>query len=225
MSRSPGRASLWRSLGATYPSRLRRYGCARWADVRARRAVSEVSLTQAQRVHMVGIGGSGMSALATLLLQMGKEVSGSELSCSSAVESLRAAGAIVFDEHAAANVGDAEYVIRSSAVGADNVEVAEAEWRGLPNKKLAEAVGELMAERSGIAVAGTHGKTTTTLLVAWLLDRGGLDPLALIGADTPALPPGARLGAGPMGVEAAGDGPPFLDASPGVANVTSVAAH
>jgi UDP-N-acetylmuramate--alanine ligase len=181
-------------------------------------------LTQAQRVHMVGIGGSGMSALATLLLQMGKQVSGSELSASSAVESLRAAGAIVFDEHAAANVGEAEYVIRSSAVGADNVEVAEAERRGLPNKKLAEAVGELMAERSGIAVAGTHGKTTTTLLVAWLLDRGGMDPLALIGADTPSFPLGARLGDGPMVVEADEYDRRFLNYWPEVAIVTSVEA-
>ncbi len=181
-------------------------------------------MTQAQRVHMVGIGGSGMSALATLLLQMGKQVSGSELSSSSAVESLRAAGAIVFDEHAAANVGDADYVIRSSAVGADNMEVAEAERRGLPNKKLAEAVGELMAERSGIAVAGTHGKTTTTLLVAWLLDRGGMDPLALIGADTPSFPLGARLGDGPMVVEADEYDRRFLSYWPEVAIVTSVEA-
>jgi len=188
------------------------------------RAVSEVRLSQAQRVHMVGIGGAGMSALATLLLQMGKQVSGSELSSSAAVESLRLAGAIVFSEHAAEHLGEAQYAIRSSAVPTDNVEVAEAERRGLPNKKLAEAVGELMAERSGIAVAGTHGKTTTTLLVAWLLDRGGMDPLALIGADTPSFPLGARLGDGPMVVEADEYDRRFLNYWPEVAIVTSVEA-
>ena len=186
--------------------------------------MSEVRLSQAQRVHMVGIGGAGMSALATLLLQMGKQVSGSELSSSAAVESLRLAGAIVFSEHAAEHLGEAQYAIRSSAVPTDNVEVAEAERRGLPNKKLAEAVGELMAERSGIAVAGTHGKTTTTLLVAWLLDRGGMDPLALIGADTPSFPLGARLGDGPMVVEADEYDRRFLNYWPEVAIVTSVEA-
>ncbi len=174
-------------------------------------------LSKAQRVHMIGIGGAGMSALATLLLQMGKQVSGT-------VESLRGAGAIVFGDHAAEHVGEADYVIRSSAIADGNPEVAEAARLGLPNKKLAEAVGELMAERSGIAVAGTHGKTTTSLLVAWLLDRGGLDPLALIGADTPSFPLGARLGDGPMVVEADEYDRRFLNYWPEVAIVTSVEA-
>ncbi len=104
---------------------MRHYGCARWAAVREVPAVPKVSLSQAQRVHMVGIGGAGMSALATLLVQMGKQVSGSELSSSSTVESLRAAGATIFGEHAAEHVGEADYVIRSSAVPTDNAEVAE----------------------------------------------------------------------------------------------------
>jgi UDP-N-acetylmuramate--alanine ligase len=173
---------------------------------------------------MVGIGGSGMSALATLLLQMGKQLIGSELSPSPAIESLRAAGAIIFDDHAAQHVGQADYVIRSSAIPDGNPEVAAADRLGLPNKKLAEAVGELMAGRSAIAVAGTHGKTTTTLLVTWLLDRGGMDPLALIGADTPAFPLGARLGDGPMVVEADEYDRRFLNYWPEVAIVTSVEA-
>jgi UDP-N-acetylmuramate--alanine ligase len=186
--------------------------------------VPDVGLNKAQRVHMVGIGGAGMSALATLLLQMGKQVSGSELSSSSAVDSLRTAGAVIYSDHTAQHVGLAEYLIRSSAVPADNPEVAAAGRLGLPSKKLAEAVGELMADRSGIAVAGTHGKTTTTLLVTWLLDRGGLDPLALIGADTPAFPLGARLGGGPMVVEADEYDRRFLNYWPEVAVVTSVEA-
>src|SRR5438105_5800877 len=167
-----------------------------------------------------------MSALASLLVQMGKQVTGSELAPSAAVERLRASGVSIFGEHLAAHViqTEAEYVIRSSAIPVDNPEVVEASRRGLPNKKLAEAVGELMAERNGVAVAGTHGKTTTTSLVTWLLDRGGLDPLALIGADTPAFPLGARVGEGPMVVEADEYDRRFLNYWPEVAIVTSVQA-
>jgi UDP-N-acetylmuramate--alanine ligase len=182
------------------------------------------TLRAAQQVHMVGIGGSGMSALASLLLQMGKQVTGSELSPGAAIAYLRGHGAIVQDGHAADNVGPADYVVRSSAVSADNPEVAEADRRGLPNKKLAEAVGELMADRSGVAVAGTHGKTTTTALVTWLLEGGGLDPLALIGADTPTYPQGARLGDGPVVIEADEYDRRFLNYLPEVAVVTSIEA-
>src|SRR4051812_46088056 len=100
----------------------------------------EADLAQAQRVHMVGIAGSGMAALASLLLQMGKRVTGSDLSGGSAVDGLRADGAVVFDGHAAENVeADVDYVIRSSAVPPNNPEVVEAERRGLANRKLAEA--------------------------------------------------------------------------------------
>jgi UDP-N-acetylmuramate--alanine ligase len=186
--------------------------------------VSELGLGAAQRVHMIGIGGSGMGALAKLLLQMGKTLTGSELSVGSTVESLRAAGAVIFGEHAANNLGGADYVVRSSAVPHDNVEVVEAAQRKLPSRKLAEAVGELMTDRPGIAVAGTHGKTTTTSLVAWLLQQGGLDPLVLIGADTPAFPLGARLGEGPMVVEADEYDRRFLNYWPEVVVVTSVEA-
>ncbi|MGI9145506.1 MAG: UDP-N-acetylmuramate--L-alanine ligase [Chloroflexota bacterium] len=181
-------------------------------------------LGTAQRVHMVGIGGSGMSALASLLLQMGKQVSGSELSPGSATEYLRDRGAVVWNTHAAGNLGQADYVIRSSAVPADNPEVAEADRRGLSSRKLAEAVGELMVGRSGIAVAGTHGKTTTTALVSWLLESGGLDPLVLIGADTPTYPLGARIGDGPIVVEADEYDRRFLSYFPEVAVVTSIEA-
>jgi UDP-N-acetylmuramate--alanine ligase len=174
---------------------------------------------------MVGIAGSGMAALTSLLLQMGKSVSGSDLSGSPIVAQLRAEGATVFDAHRAANVGEGvEYVIRSSAVPAHNPEVVEAERRGLPSRKLAEAVGELMRGRSGVAVAGTHGKTTTTALVTWLLEQGGLDPLALIGADTPRYVQGARMGEGPMVVEADEYDRRFLNYWPEVVVVTSVEA-
>jgi UDP-N-acetylmuramate--alanine ligase len=186
--------------------------------------VSEETLPTAQRVHMVGIGGSGMAALASLLLQMGKVVSGSDVAPSPATDQLIGAGAVVFDSHSAANVGQADYVVRSSAVPSDNPEVVEAERRGLPTRKLAEAVGELMHDRSAVAVAGTHGKTTTTALLTWLLEQGGLDPLALIGADTPAFRLGARSGEGPVVVEADEYDRRFLNYWPEVAVVTSVEA-
>ncbi len=181
-------------------------------------------LRTAQRVHMVGIGGAGMSALASLLLQMGKQVSGSELVPGSATAYLREQGATVWERHAADNLGQADYVVRSSAVPLDNPEVVLATANGLPTKKLAEAVGELMRDRSSVAVAGTHGKTTTTALVTWLLEGGGLDPLALIGADTPAYPQGARSGGGPMVVEADEYDRRFLNYLPEVAVVTSIEA-
>jgi UDP-N-acetylmuramate--alanine ligase len=184
----------------------------------------ELPLAEAQRVHLVGIGGSGMSALARLLLEMGRSVSGSDQSPGTVTRQLEAAGATIFEGHAAEHVGGADYVVRSSAIAGDNVEVAEAARKQLPNRKLAEAVGELMRGRSGVAVAGTHGKTTTTALVAWLLQWGGLDPLALIGADTPAFAHGARPGDGPMVVEADEYDRRFLHYWPEVAVVTSIEA-
>jgi UDP-N-acetylmuramate--alanine ligase len=174
---------------------------------------------------MVGIAGSGMAALSSLLLQMGKRVSGSDVSTGVTVEQLRAAGALISGSHDAANLSrETDYVVRSSAVPAENPEVIEAARRGLPNRKLAEAVGELMHERNGVAIAGTHGKTTTTSLVTWLLDQGGVDPLALIGADTPRYAHGARMGEGPMVVEADEYDRRFLSYWPEVAVVTSIEA-
>jgi UDP-N-acetylmuramate--alanine ligase len=186
--------------------------------------VSELTLAQAQRVHLVGIGGSGMSALASLMLQMGKQVSGSDVAASPTIAELQRAGAVFFIGHSADNVGTADYVVRSSAIAADNAEAIEAGRRGVPSKKLAEAVGELMHDRGAVAVAGTHGKTTTTALIAWLLDQGGADPLALIGADTPAFPHGARLGDGPMVIEADEYDRRFLNYWPEMAVVTSIEA-
>lgn len=181
-------------------------------------------LATAQAVHLVGIGGSGMGALAMLLLEMGKQVSGSDVSADGPMLTrLREAGAAVAQGHRPENLPSiAEYVVRSSAVATDNPEVVEAERRGLPTCKLADAVGELMRGRPGVAVAGTHGKTTTTTLVSWLLDKAGLDPLALIGADTPAFPFGARLGQGPLVVEADEYDRRFLSYWPEVIVVTSV---
>jgi UDP-N-acetylmuramate--alanine ligase len=158
-----------------------------------------------------------------LLLHMGKRVSGSDVSSGTSLARVREAGATVFDGHAAANVtDDVDYVVWSSAVPTDNPELVAAQARGIPSRKLAEAVGELMRARIGVAIAGTHGKTTTTALVTWLLDQGGLDPLALIGADTPRYAQGARMGDGPMVVEADEYDRRFLCYWPAVAVVTGV---
>ena len=173
---------------------------------------------------MVGIGGSGMAALAQLLLKMGKRISGSDTASSAVIDQLRAGGADIFARHDASNLGGAEYVIRSSAVSEDSPEVAEAHRRGVPARKLAEAVGELLEGRSVIAVAGTHGKSTTTALVTWLLEQGGVDPLGLIGADTPTYPLGARPGDGPVVIEADEYDRRFLNYWPEVVVVTSIEA-
>jgi UDP-N-acetylmuramate--alanine ligase len=186
---------------------------------------TEPDIREARSVHLVGIGGSGMAALASLLIQMGKHVSGSDLSRNAAVADLRTRGVAVFDVHAATNLGtDVDYVVRSSAIPRDNPEILEARRRGLPNRKLAEAVGELMWQRNGVAIAGTHGKTTTTALVGWFLEHGGVDPLVLVGADLPSYAHGARLGNGPLVVEADEYDRRFLNYWPDVAVVTSVEA-
>src|SRR5262245_58414906 len=149
-------------------------------DAPLRRAMTD-ELATTKRVHLVGVGGSGMSTLGQLLLLMGKQVSGSDLSSSAATRSLADAGADIHLGHAAEYVGDATLVVRSAAVPTDNPEVAEARRRGIPSLTHAEALGELTRGRSTAAVAGTHGKTTTTALIAWLLDRAGLEPTTLIG--------------------------------------------
>lgn len=185
-------------------------------------AAAVTPLLAAPHVHFVGIAGSGMSALASLLLGMGTRVSGSDVAPGPLLDALRARGATVFVGHAARQVQGSPYVVRSAAVPLDNPEVQEARRRGLRSVKLAEAVGELMRDRGGAGIAGTHGKSTTTALTAWLLDRGGLDPLALIGAHALDFEGGSRLGSGPMVVEADEYDRRFLELSPDVAVVTSI---
>ena len=179
-------------------------------------------LDAAERVHMVGVGGAGMAALATLLLKMGKHVSGSDLGASPVVDRLQAAGARIAVGHRAEQVGDADVIVRSAAVPDSNAEVMEGRRRGIQVVKLAEAVGTLMHNRRGVAVAGTHGKSTTTALVAWVLERAGLDPLALIGAEAVNFGDSALLGTGPIVVEADEFDRRFLQLRPEVAVVTSV---
>lgn len=178
-----------------------------------------------QRVHFVGIGGIGMCGIAELLHHQGVRVSGSDAREGATVARLRGLGVPVAIGHALENVGDADVVVFSSAVRPGNPELVEAERRKIPVIPRAEMLAELMRLKDGVAVGGSHGKTTTTSLVAHVLDAAGLDPTAVIGGRV--LHPGgrttARLGAGPLLVAEAdeSDGS-FLRLAPVIAVVTNV---
>ena len=147
-------------------------------------------------IHMIGIGGSGMSGIAEVLLNLGYSVHGSDLSNSATVQRLRSLGAVIHLGHAPENLGDAQVVVRSSAVSDYNPEVQAARERGIPVIPRAEMLAELMRLRTGIAVAGTHGKTTTTSLTAAIFDAAGLDPTVIIGGLLNAYRSNGHLGQG-----------------------------
>jgi UDP-N-acetylmuramate--alanine ligase len=179
-----------------------------------------------ERIHFVGVGGAGMSGLAEVLLTLGYAVSGSDLEDGPVLERLRALGARVSVGHRGEHAADADVVVVSSAVGPGNPEVASAERRGVPVIPRAEMLGELMRLKDGIAVAGSHGKTTTTSLVAHVLTEAGLDPTAVIGGRVTfggSERSGAKLGAGPWLVAEAdeSDGS-FLRLAPVIAVVTNI---
>jgi len=149
---------------------------------------------KAQRVHFIGIGGIGMSGIAEILLNLHYPVSGSDLRRSPVTERLTTLGATVFEGHAAANVVGASVVVVSSAVHDTNPEVVEARSRKIPVIQRAEMLAELMRLKYGIAIAGMHGKTTTTSMVASVLTAGGLDPTVVVGGRVDAMGSNARLG-------------------------------
>jgi len=174
-------------------------------------------------IHFVGIGGSGMSGIAEVLLNLNYEVQGSDLKASDATRRLEDLGATVALGHRAENVDGADVVVVSSAVDASNPEVARALERRIPVVKRAEMLGELMRFRYSVAVAGTHGKTTTTSLVASVLAEGGLDPTYVIGGRLKSAASNARLGAGQYLVaEADESDASFLHLQPVIAIVTNV---
>jgi len=149
-----------------------------------------------QRLHFVGVGGIGMSAIAQVMLEEGRSVTGSDLKSSAVTQRLAAGGATIFEGHRADHINEAQLVIRSSAVPDDNPEVEEARRRGIPVVKRAVLLGQLMSEKRAIAVAGTHGKSTTSSLIGMALLKADLDPTLLIGADLVDLGTNARLGHG-----------------------------
>lgn len=140
-----------------------------------------MSAPQTTRVHFIGIGGSGLSAIARLLKEMGYVVTGSDKTLSPFASDLQNAGVSVYVGHHPRNVSGADWVVRSSAVPDDNPEVEAAKKAGIPVYKRADFLGQLMLDKNGIAVAGTHGKTTTTAMIAWLLSSLGRDPSFIIG--------------------------------------------
>jgi UDP-N-acetylmuramate--alanine ligase len=149
---------------------------------------------KAQRVHFIGIGGIGMSGIAEILLNLGYPVSGSDLKQTFVTERLTSLGATIFEGHAAANVVGASVVVVSSAVSDSNAEVCEARASKVPVIQRAEMLAELMRLKYGIAVAGMHGKTTTTSMIAAVMAGGGLDPTVVVGGRIDAMGSNARLG-------------------------------
>ncbi len=176
-----------------------------------------------RRVHFVGIGGSGMSGIAEVLATQGYQVSGSDLAESAVTRRLASLGIRIVAGHAAANVEHADAVVVSTAVAADNPEVVAAREHGIPIVPRALMLAELMRFKQGIAVAGTHGKTTTTSLVASVLAEGGLDPTFVIGGRLLAAGANARLGTGEYLVaEADESDASFLHLTPTIAVVTNI---
>ncbi len=176
-----------------------------------------------QHIHFVGIGGSGMSGIAEVLLNLGYTVSGSDLRRSSVTDRLAGLGARFFEGHSTEHVGGAQVLVTSTAVSADNPELVEARRTGTPVIPRAEMLAELMRLKYSVAVAGSHGKTTTTSMIALVLDKGGLDPSVVVGGRLGVLGSGARLGKGDfMVAEADESDRSFLKLSPTLAVVTNI---
>ncbi len=176
-----------------------------------------------EKIHFVGIGGIGMSGIAEVLLNLGYKVSGSDLRKTEITERLAALGGEIFLGHVGENVVDADVVVISSAVKDDNPEVIEAKERLIPVIPRAEMLAELMRMKYGIAIAGTHGKTTTTSMISTILGHAGIDPTIVIGGKLNSIGTNARLGQGKFLVAEAdeSDGS-FLKLSPTIAVVTNI---
>jgi UDP-N-acetylmuramate--alanine ligase len=181
-----------------------------------------------RRLHFIGIGGAGMSGLALVCRQLGAAVTGSDRAGSSYMERLRAAGIDPVIGHDAANLPAAAEIVVSTAIGAENPELAAARERGLDIRHRGELLAELCAEKRLIAIAGTHGKTTTTAMLAWALRRVGVDPAFFVGGEVPGLGPdgataNAAWGSGEWVVaEADESDASFLELTPEIAVVTNV---
>jgi UDP-N-acetylmuramate--alanine ligase len=176
-----------------------------------------------QRIHFVGVGGIGMSGIAEVLLNLGYQISGSDLKTSAVTQRLAALGASIFEGHAATNIAGADVVVTSSAISVDNPEVAEARRLHVPVIQRAEMLAELMRLKYGIAIAGMHGKTTTTSMVAAVLAAGGLDPTVVVGGRVDAMGSNARLGKSQYLVAEADESDrSFLKLSPILSVVTNI---
>lgn len=180
-------------------------------------------LQNIKKIHFVGIGGSGMSGIAKVMLAMGFDVSGSDISKAETIYKLEKLGATIYIGHAAENVADAQAIVLSTAISESNPEVSAARQRGLMVFHRADLLAYIMKSKQGIAVAGAHGKTTTTSMIAVMLEKCGTDPTILIGGELPYLNGNAKLGQGSWVVAEAdeSDGT-FLKLSPQIAVVTNI---
>jgi UDP-N-acetylmuramate--alanine ligase len=178
---------------------------------------------KARQIHFVGIGGSGMSGIAEVLVNLGYSVSGSDLHASDATTRLKRLRAKIFRGHRADHVAAADVVVVSSAIPPENPEIVEARRRKIPVIPRAEMLAEIMRMKYGVAVAGAHGKTSTTAMIASVLTAGGLDPTVVIGGRVKALRSGAKLGGGEfMVAEADESDGSFLKMKPTIAVVTNI---
>ncbi len=185
--------------------------------------IGEPMLRDGMHIHLVGIGGSGLSAIARVLLGMGYAVSGSDRSPSPLTEALQAEGATVSIGHASENVRGADLLLISSAIPSENPEVLAARAADIPVLKRADLLGELMTDRIGLAVAGTHGKTTTSAMLAWVLLQAKMDPSFIVGGVLANLGTNARAGrGGPFVIEADEYDRMFLGLRPRAAVLTAV---
>ena len=180
-------------------------------------------LGKIRKIHFVGIGGIGMSGIAEVLLNLGFTISGSDLKATPVTDRLSKLGARVFEGHAASNLGDAQGVVISAAIPPDNLEIQEAHRQQIPVIPRAEMLAELMRLKFCVAVAGAHGKTTVTSMIAVMLTQAGLDPTAVIGGRLDVFASSARLGKGDlMVVEADESDRSFLYLLPSIAVVTNI---
>ncbi|MFO7891547.1 MAG: UDP-N-acetylmuramate--L-alanine ligase [bacterium] len=180
-------------------------------------------LGRTKKIHFVGIGGIGMSGIAEVLINLGFTVTGSDVKLSSTTSRLKKIGATIFEGHDPQNVADADVVVYSSAVKRDNVEVKFADSVKIPVIRRAEMLGELMRMKQSIAVAGTHGKTTTTSMIGLVLQKGGIDPTLIVGGKVRSLKTNARLGSSDfMVVEADEFDRSFLKLVPNLAVITNI---
>ena len=178
-----------------------------------------------QRIHFIGIGGTGMGPLAKIFLEMGWQVSGSDLKKSDTTQYLERLGAKIALGHKAENINGADHVVYSSAIPKDNPEYLAAVEQDLRIYHRSEIVAKLLNERRGIAVAGAHGKSTITSMIAWVLEKSGLDPLVMIGAHFEPFGPGAKFGHGGITIAEADESDrSFLRYHPEITVVTSIEA-
>ncbi|MGD9898208.1 MAG: UDP-N-acetylmuramate--L-alanine ligase [Calditrichaceae bacterium] len=178
-----------------------------------------------KQIHFVGIGGIGMSGIAEILLELGHRVSGSDQQLSALTDYLKQKGAVIYEGHSAENLKEVDLLVYTSAAKKDNPEILEAKRRGIPLIRRAEMLGQLMSMKFGIAVAGTHGKTTTTSMAGHVLIETGLDPTVIVGGRLKNLHTNARLGQGQFMVTEADEyDRSFLALYPKIAIITNLEA-